>query len=398
MIRDVKCPQCGAASFFNEKQLDKPIRCSQCQTVFVLSSRRVWNETADQPHRKTKAGGAPLGLSGAAVVIELILAIALVGGATYCYLKPAERPRTAVVLPTTPAAGPDAPTPQQPVAPPLPAQRQDKALKPAPQRSVEPRRRVASDRLAQQHVGSGAAPTTSKPQPEGARVPSQKELIAAPRMVKERWRYLVVAVPDDAHAATDQLNELADQGWEYLGLVNTAVPPVSAPGIFDRGHGASVILRRPKIPFKVEGAIEGENLKVIGKSGDFPVVPQDMRGFSLGQWSGDSQLFGKPTQAGAWIDFELPAPADGKYGITAYLTRSWDYGIVQFLVNGIKVGTPIDAFHADNILSTGPIDLGEAELKKGANTVRIEVLGSNPNTRPPHYSWGLDCLELNRLP
>jgi hypothetical protein len=93
-----------------------------------------------------------------------------------------------------------------------------------------------------------------------------------------------------------------------------------------------------------------------------------------------------------------PAPAEGKYHVVVYLTCSWDYGIVQFYVNGAKLGQPIDGFHNDTVITTGPIDLGEAELKKGANTLRIEVIGSNPNTRPPHYSWGLDCLKLNRLP
>jgi hypothetical protein len=58
-------------------------------------------------------------------------------------------------------------------------------------------------------------------------------------------------------------------------------------------------------------------------------------------------------------------------------------------------GGPIDCFHADTVLSTGAIDLGEAELKKGVNTLRVEVVGTNPKSAPPRYSWGLDCVVLH---
>jgi hypothetical protein len=151
-------------------------------------------------------------------------------------------------------------------------------------------------------------------------------------------------------------------------------------------------------PFQVPGAIEGEHLKIIAKSGAFPLNPQDMTPFLVGQWSGDRQLFGQPPSAGAWADLELPALVDGKYHVVVSLTKSWDYGIIQFQMNGAKLGKPIDGFHADTAVSTGAIDLGEAELKKGANTLRVEVIGSNPDSRPPHYSWGLDCVVLTRTP
>jgi predicted Zn finger-like uncharacterized protein len=153
-------------------------------------------------------------------------------------------------------------------------------------------------------------------------------------------------------------------------------------------------------PFEIPGAIEGESMKILGTSGNVAITPQEMSTFlgTGGPWSNGSQLFAKGVKAGDWTDLELPAPAEGKYHVVVYLTCSWDYGIVQFYVNGAKLGQPIDGFHNDTVITTGPIDLGEAELKKGANTLRIEVIGSNPNTRPPHYSWGLDCLKLNRLP
>jgi hypothetical protein len=148
--------------------------------------------------------------------------------------------------------------------------------------------------------------------------------------------------------------------------------------------------------FQVPDALEGESLKVVSRSSDFPINRQDMTPFIVGQWSGNCQLFAQSSNAGAWADLELPAPADGIYRIVVYLTRSWDYGIVQFHVNAARVGTPIDGYHADTVVSTGAIDLGETKLKKGANTLRVEVVGTNPKSAAPHYSWGLDCVLLHQ--
>jgi hypothetical protein len=92
-----------------------------------------------------------------------------------------------------------------------------------------------------------------------------------------------------------------------------------------------------------------------------------MSGCITGQWSGDRQLFVKPLGVGAWVDFEVPAPAACTYRVAAYLTGSWDYGVVQFVVNGTKLGHPIDTFRAATVVSTGAIDLGEVNLKEGAN-------------------------------
>jgi hypothetical protein len=151
-------------------------------------------------------------------------------------------------------------------------------------------------------------------------------------------------------------------------------------------------------PFVVPGGIEGEQMKILASSPDIAYTPQDMREFVVGAWSGDSQLFARGTKAGAWTDLELPAPAAGRYQVIVYLTGSWDYGIVQFRVNGAKLGNLIDGFHADTVLGPRPIDLGVADLKQGQNTMRVEVIGSNPKSSPPHFSWGLDCVELRRTP
>jgi hypothetical protein len=153
-------------------------------------------------------------------------------------------------------------------------------------------------------------------------------------------------------------------------------------------------------PFQLPAAIEGESMKILASSGDFSFSPQDMTPFlgAGGRWSVGRQLFARGIKAGAWADLELPAPLHREYHLVAYLTQSWDYGVIQFSVNGVKISAPIDGFHADTVVRTGPIDLGNVNLKKGSNIMRIEVVGTNPNSAAPHYSWGLDCLVLEHAP
>jgi hypothetical protein len=147
-------------------------------------------------------------------------------------------------------------------------------------------------------------------------------------------------------------------------------------------------------PYKVAGALEGEKLKILDKSGNFDVGPQDMAPFPDGKWSGDSQLWVRPPRKGEWVDLELPVAADGRYHVVVYLTKARDYGVLQFSLDGKPLGKPIDCFHADTVVSTGPVDLGEVEVKKGAVTLRGEVVGTNEKSDGLRYMWGLDCVVL----
>jgi hypothetical protein len=159
---------------------------------------------------------------------------------------------------------------------------------------------------------------------------------------------------------------------------------------------AKVLQNVPAPPplFKIAGAVEGEKLKILGKSGEFEAGPQAMQEFPDGKWSGDSHLWVRPPKAGSWVDLELPVPADGKYHVVVYLTKARDYGILQFHLDGPPLGRPIDCFHADAVVATGPVDLGTVSLKKGTVTLRGEVVGTNEKSVGLRYMWGLDCVVL----
>jgi hypothetical protein len=190
--------------------------------------------------------------------------------------------------------------------------------------------------------------------------------------------------------------------WHWTPNVNVTYATINywyaRPGARDdfKPVAAGALQKIPSLPppYKIKGAIEGEKMKVLKKSGNFDAGPQDMSEFTEGKWSGDSHLWVRPPKKGAWVDLELPVAADGKYHVVVYLTRARDYGIVQFHLNGKPLDKPIDGFHPSKVVSTGAIDLGEVELKKGKAVLRVEVVGTNEKSVGLRYMWGLDCVVL----
>lgn len=63
-----------------------------------------------------------------------------------------------------------------------------------------------------------------------------------------QWEYKVTSVSPNADQATKELNALADDGWEYVGLVNTSTPrsPVVGAAPSTPGHESLVAFKRPK--------------------------------------------------------------------------------------------------------------------------------------------------------
>ena len=67
---------------------------------------------------------------------------------------------------------------------------------------------------------------------------------------------------------------------------------------------------------------------------------------------------------------------------------------MRFNLDGKPLGKAIDCFHANNVVSTGAIDLGTVDLKKGTSKLRVGVIGTNPKSDGLRYMWGLDCVIL----
>lgn len=138
--------------------------------------------------------------------------------------------------------------------------------------------------------------------------------------------------------------------------------------------------------FRVEGAIEGEDLEVAEYSGG-KVTPQS-GGFG---WSNDQQLW--------WIDgavddklvLNFDVEKAGNQKISVGITKAPDYAIVKLSVNGRPART-IDRYATS--VGHNTEELGEFELKKGVNELTVEIVGSNSNAIPRRM-FGLDYLKID---
>ncbi len=149
-------------------------------------------------------------------------------------------------------------------------------------------------------------------------------------------------------------------------------------------------LHEPPPMFRIAGAIECEKMQIVAKTPDVPAETQTMS-LAQGEWSDGSQLWVRGKRVRDFI--ELRIPATEKRRLTLYATKSWDYGILRFSVNGQPVGKDYDAW-AEKPVASGPIDLGVFDPKDGAFILRVEVVGANPKSKNSQSFFGLDAITL----
>ena len=142
----------------------------------------------------------------------------------------------------------------------------------------------------------------------------------------------------------------------------------------------------------VQGAIEGEMLKARVSAGE--VRPQDMKNFKAAKWSGGAQIFWTGAKAGDKLTTELTVEKEGAYNLEVVLTRAMDYGVVQFLVDGKKLGRPIDLYDYPNVTTTGVLKLDAGKLSAGKHELTVEITGNNPNGIRNHMV-GVDYIKLD---
>jgi hypothetical protein len=140
-------------------------------------------------------------------------------------------------------------------------------------------------------------------------------------------------------------------------------------------------------------AIECEHLKLLAKSGDFPVHEQDMEPFGAQRWSGGGQLLVVPKAVGDFVELKVSAPDDQPRQILLYATQAPDYGTLQFSINGQIVPEQFDGY-ATTVRPATVLNLGTFTPHDGEFVLRVEVIGTNPLTSGAKYLFGLDCLVL----
>ncbi len=158
-----------------------------------------------------------------------------------------------------------------------------------------------------------------------------------------------------------------------------------------------VALRGPRAPIdpqtnKVPGALEGESLKIIGKTaGD--ARSQRMDPFPKDRWSGADHLWWTGAEPTDRLDLELPVATAGRYNLEIVLTKARDYGIVQLSLDDRELGGPIDLFHTPDVMTTGVLSFDDIELTAGAHRLRVQIVGANPKAVKA-YMFGLDYARL----
>lgn len=138
-------------------------------------------------------------------------------------------------------------------------------------------------------------------------------------------------------------------------------------------------------PPKVAGAIEGETMKIIKKTG--APEPQPWEGLS-----DEKHLWWKGAQPNDELVLGFNVPKAGKYQVVGRFMKAVDYGVIQLAINGEKAGEPID-FYNDGVAPSPEIPLGTFDLKEGENQLSATITGANEKAAKG-YMFGLDYLLL----
>ena len=148
--------------------------------------------------------------------------------------------------------------------------------------------------------------------------------------------------------------------------------------------------KRPAL--KLPGALECESMAIVARTPGIVVGVQDLRDIGNG-WSGDAHLFVQAQKVGDFVEVAIPAQEPGARSIILRATRSSDYGILRFALNGKVAEVNFDGY-APQPTPAGPINLGVHEPKDGKFILRVEVSGTNPASTGKRYFFGLDCITL----
>ncbi|MEJ2636001.1 MAG: DUF2961 domain-containing protein [Calditrichia bacterium] len=143
-----------------------------------------------------------------------------------------------------------------------------------------------------------------------------------------------------------------------------------------------------RIPLRVavpEGGIEAESLKPIGKN--IRYESEDMSDFGP-DWSGLKQLKIVPNAEGKQFALDIPNVSEDRYNIDLYYTKGPDYGNVNILYQGNKVGQ-IEGYH-EAIFPGGKVTLKDLRAQNGKIPLTFAVIGKEK--KASGFAVGLDAF------
>lgn len=142
------------------------------------------------------------------------------------------------------------------------------------------------------------------------------------------------------------------------------------------------------VPPRVAGALEGEEMRVVYKTGT--VLPQNGDGLS-----NEQHQWWREGRPGDYLVLGFQVENVGQYRVFARFLKARDYGIVRLSINGEEFGEPIDLY-SNQITPSKEVDLGIFNLQEGLNTLKVEIVGANEQA-VESYMFGLDYLRLGSV-
>ncbi len=140
----------------------------------------------------------------------------------------------------------------------------------------------------------------------------------------------------------------------------------------------------------VPGVLEGEGMKVVRFTGT--AVPQDMRHFTDGRWSGGKHLWWTGGKPGDKLELSFPVKETGDYHLQLVLTRAPDYAVVKLWLDGQALSEDQVDLFGSNVSNT-ELSFGPRTLKSGSHQLVVEITGANPSA-VKGFMVGLDYLKL----
>ena len=144
-------------------------------------------------------------------------------------------------------------------------------------------------------------------------------------------------------------------------------------------------------PFRLADAIEGESLRVADKDKDARASVQELTNRSVPPLSGGKHLFLRFSGPGDQLTLTLPdSLKPGRYTVFLSTVTSWDYGIVQWTLDGQALGPPLDG-HSPDMWRRVTV-ARQVTLADRPHQLQVRVVGRHPYSTG--FAASLDAIML----
>lgn len=153
----------------------------------------------------------------------------------------------------------------------------------------------------------------------------------------------------------------------------------------DTGYAQIAAFVRNSLSFRVEESA----LTVTENSGRAAYIQSGL----CPEWWNGQHIVWASEAVGDVLSVNFEAPVEAAYTLSVQLTQNYDFGMVQLSINGRPLGEPVDCYVPPEE-GTTVIEktVTGVSLKKGTNTLTLEVTGKNSDALA--YYLGVDCLRL----